>query len=156
MRQSARPTAEFIRHHAVLEPRVDRQARRTGWTVLTRLDRLFENARISQKIYAAAGRFRNDFERVAGLPPPAFGGVMSGVTPGARTPPDDLLDAQERLRRVAQVLGPEMALLEAVIVLDLSWRVIGRRRATTTYAAQTAFIDALERVEGIYAERAED
>lgn len=151
MKQSARPTAEFTRHHAILPPRIDTRVRRSGWTVLTRFRRLYDARRITSAAYEAGRRWRNDVECVSREPAPAFAGLPAGQV-GSRIPGQDQVDAAARLRRVARAVenAAVLELLTAVIVEDTSWRVLARRHAVKPRTVQDAFIVALGLLTELY------
>jgi hypothetical protein len=132
---SASPSRYLRQHYAGLEePRLDRREFRQHWRRITQLDKLLREKAISFREWQVATWYRHTHER-------AFGGELAssagrldipGRAPycrGRQEPRGRQLEAAAYLRHVRETLGPTVtALIEDVVVEDLSWVAIGQRR----------------------------
>ena len=122
------PSAFYRQHQSVEAPLIDTRHFRPGWRVRSGLDRLFRDHAISARSYRAGCEFRDladcaeagNFHQAALIA--GSGGALGGIERlEAR------LVAQARLHEIALQLGAvAFALLDMVIVKNLSWAVIGR------------------------------
>ena len=122
------PSAFYRQHQSVEAPLIDARHFRQAWRVRTRLDRLFADRAISARAYRACCEFRDlaDCAEAGALGRPGFiGARASGYSGTDRL--EARLAAQTRLHEIALHLGTiAFALLEMLIVKNLSWTVIGR------------------------------
>lgn len=148
---TARPTGEFARRHMVQPPVIDREHRRPFWFVSSRFARLHGRGLLGGDAFEAACRWREDYERAHGLPPPALERVP-GSAGWDRDVSDAVIDAQARLSRALDAVGPYgWVLLIAVVIEDTSWRVLAKRYGERTAAVQDRFVATAERLEPVYA-----
>lgn len=148
---TTQPTPAFRQRHAIEAPKIDARTRRPYWLVISRFGRLYTAGRINHASMEAGRMWREDCERVSGRSPPQFSGLPAGITPGARTPGDDQLDAQARLRVARDKLGADaVALLTRVIIEDKSWRSLAKQHRVTTRTLQNAFSETLDQLAELY------
>lgn len=144
------PDAFIRQHRQDLEPpRVDARVFRQGWRIVTRLDGLLADFAIDATTWAAARAFRQTWEAALALPgrgPPLMVRAGTGTPGGASLA---RLDAVGRLRRLADALGPfHCRLLQAHVVLDLSWSEMARQHHVDRTTIRRWTIRALERLAG--------
>jgi hypothetical protein len=138
---SFRPTPEFMAHHAVLPPAVDRNVRRDAYRVRTRLEMLVDfdlsgesvGGEINPDEYEAGLRWRRDCETAeAGAIKSMLDQTGVRGSGKAAGPSVHRLNAIERARRAMDAIGREASLfLMASVVNDLSWQSV----AATVQAA---------------------
>jgi hypothetical protein len=142
----AEPSDHYQQHHDVSAPRVDRHTFRQGWRVLSRLEGLLIDGAIDEATYAAAVRFRRDWEtgleqRGASLMSFHSGGASQTDRATAR------LGALGRLRRVAESLGAlDCKLVQQCVILDQRWTETARQHGVTDKTARQWTIAALRRL----------
>jgi hypothetical protein len=138
------PSRWLRQHHGLEPPMIDLGAWRPYWRIRTRLDRLLLDGAITPHEWQAAVRLRRIIEaaRSAVLPVHRLDGEPRGGVSGpalARR-----VDAMARLEQVRAGLGAfAVALLEACLVDDCSWRYLGDRLGIDPKTARAWTITAL-------------
>ena len=134
------PSPFFRQHHAVEAPAIDDATFRPYWRLRPRLDQLLLDRAISITEWRAATLFRGDAERVAARrwrtssTDRASGGGDLAIAIGLTR----YLDAAARLNEINRAIGAwAFDLLEAHIVDDLSWRLLGERYGVHSKTARS-------------------
>lgn len=119
----------YTQHHAVEAPLIDDTEFRPYWRVRTRLDQLLLDRAISIIEWRAAQHFRSMAERVLAGNWAATGWLNNLNRGGGRESGlAERQDAINRLHKLHRVLGGfALDILEAHIVDDTSWTLLGRR-----------------------------
>jgi hypothetical protein len=126
---TARPTAEFQRHHVLEAPQIDGRAFHPGWRVCTRLDALLERGLIEREAYEAAGEWRRWAEAVRPLGTQRYEVRADISVTAARADAGAVhrLRAATRLRQAAEALGLlRTRILEQLLLNDCSWALLAR------------------------------
>ena len=126
------PSAEFRQHHQVIEPEISNRRYHPAWRVRSRLDRLVLAGDIDRAMWLAALAYRELHARAhrGSLQAGTIDGTgRDGYRAGSRLErSESQLDALKRLAAFRQALGEiAIALIEALIIEDLSWRALSRR-----------------------------
>jgi hypothetical protein len=138
------PSEDRTRQAEAIEPpRVDARAFRQGWRVRTRLGVLFDDNFIPHSVYQAACEYRDCCLRLSASPPgPGIERTSGGADPHDRL--IGLIDAASKVRAADRALGPDLVkLVRAVVVLDRSWRDLGRWLGIDRETARRAAVLAL-------------
>ena len=124
---SSAPTAAFRAHHDVAPPRIDGAAFHPGWSVQTRLLSLHAAGKIDREALDAALAWRAWAEITSPTRAQSWQ-VRVDISPGPRdADATRRVAAAARLRAAAAALGAlRVAILEAVVLRDVSWAQLGR------------------------------
>ena len=138
------PAAEYRQHHEVEAPQVDTSSFRQAWRVHSRLIGLAQSGRIDHEQLEAAVTWGAWAERVA---TPGTSPWRIRVDGGGQGPGDFTcrqLDAAARLRASTAALGASrIALLDACVVEDMSWRRLGQRLGLAAETARERVVEAI-------------
>jgi hypothetical protein len=124
------PSLAYRQHHDIEAPRVDALAFRQGWRVVTRLDALHRDGRISAGQWQAAVEYRAAWERALTAGGGGAGALVrigaGGAGDGAASRLAAAVDGISRVRQVHAAIGGHAALCFLCIVEDRSWADSGR------------------------------
>jgi hypothetical protein len=142
-----KPSPQFLRHHNVDAPQIDRTAFHPAWRVRSQLDTLLLRADIDPELYRAAERFRRTWLA-------AFGsltssslkhvGQLSPHNPPIGREPFLQFQALRRIQDIHAKLDPYcFDILIALLIDDLPWVEIARRRKIHRITAKSHAMAAL-------------
>lgn len=137
------PTATYRQHHDVEAPRVDVSHFRQAWRVRTRLDALHVDGQLTRDEWRAACEYRDCCMRLSRGPAgPGSERTSGGADVHERQAA--LVDVQARVRAAeARLPRGEVKLCRAVVVLDRSWRDLGRWLGCDRETARRCAVAAL-------------
>ena len=135
-------------HHALEAPEVSERAFRQAWRVRTRVDRLLVDKAISWAEWRCAVEYRALYECAFGSLTPASrpdGTGRGGAYRAGLRPSDRQLAALRQLQKLLRQLDrPTVQLLEAVIVEDVKWCVLGKRLGAHSCTARRWAVAAIK------------
>lgn len=141
---TGRPSPQYQRHHDVTPPQVDTTAFRQGWRVASRLDSLLEAGRIDREAWDCAHEWRLWAEKVTPLRQQRW-----DVRVDVSAVPNDAgmllrVNAASKLREAVQALGElRIRIIEAVVVRDQSWRMLGQLMRVSDKTARDYAAEAI-------------
>jgi len=141
------PTPEYRRRHQVEAPAIDNKEFRQGWRVITKLDRLLADKRITRGQWSVGYEYKSAWSAAFDVSLPEFATVRvnSGNPSDGRVVA--VLDLVNKLRDAEVAIGSTAAhLLLLAFVEDLSWAEIGRRYRRNPETARDWTVAALARL----------
>jgi hypothetical protein len=142
---SNQPGDAYRQHHDVEAPRVDDRAFRQGWRVVTRLDGLLAEGRITTGTWQAAAEYRDAWDALRQTSTGSgSGGSLHVETNGARDRHPGRLDRIARINAAEHAIGATSAgLCRACILDDVSWHALGQYLGVRNVTARDRTVDAL-------------